>query len=228
MTDDAAIRDAASVLLIRDRSSSPRVLMGQRSSKAAFMPNRFVFPGGAVDPDDGCMNLCGMPDPLCLRRLERRTVSTTADRILLCAIREFWEETGLRLAERTERPVDRTTVPSCWQEFCATDRIPSARGLVFLYRAVTPPGRPRRFDARFLFGDINAVPLMGNPDDFGAASGELANLQWVDLQQAAKLDVPLITRLVLKELENAINLGEPPPKVPFRYEENGVPKLNSL
>ena len=48
MTDKTAIRNAATVILLRDRLENPRVLMGQRGAKAAFMPNKFVFPGGAV------------------------------------------------------------------------------------------------------------------------------------------------------------------------------------
>ena len=50
--DKSQIRNAATVIVIRDRYESPRILMGQRGAKAAFMPNKFVFPGGAVDLGD--------------------------------------------------------------------------------------------------------------------------------------------------------------------------------
>lgn len=225
---DPTIRDAASVVLVRDRNRNPRVLIGQRGTKAAFMPNRFVFPGGAIDPDDQSMILAGSPGPVCLSRLERRSASISADRILLCAIREVWEETGLRLAERPDRPLVAATVPDGWKEFCAPGLLPSARGLVFFYRAITPPGRSRRFDARFLFGDLGTVPFIGDPDDFGAASGELKNLRWVSLADAEEHDIPTVTRVVLKELRKAIELDGPPRKVPFRFGENGATKLESL
>ena len=52
MTDKTAIRNAATVILLRDQLENPRVLMGQRDANAAFMPNKFVFPGGAVDAED--------------------------------------------------------------------------------------------------------------------------------------------------------------------------------
>ncbi|MFP4406139.1 MAG: DNA mismatch repair protein MutT, partial [Rhodosalinus sp.] len=48
--DKSRVRDAATVIVLRDRDTRPRILMGQRGSAAAFMPNKVVFPGGAVDP----------------------------------------------------------------------------------------------------------------------------------------------------------------------------------
>ena len=50
--DKTQIRNAATVIVLRDRTTFPSILMGQRGSKAAFMPNKFVFPGGAVDAGD--------------------------------------------------------------------------------------------------------------------------------------------------------------------------------
>jgi 8-oxo-dGTP pyrophosphatase MutT (NUDIX family) len=47
-----AIRDAATTIVLRRGVSGPSVLMGQRGAGAAFMPSKYVFPGGAVDPGD--------------------------------------------------------------------------------------------------------------------------------------------------------------------------------
>ena len=49
---EVPIRDAATVILLRQKKDSTYVLMGQRGNKAVFMPSKYVFPGGAVDEDD--------------------------------------------------------------------------------------------------------------------------------------------------------------------------------
>ena len=45
------------MVLVRDRTNDPKVLVGQRGSSAVFMPDKYVFPGGALDPDDNSMRL---------------------------------------------------------------------------------------------------------------------------------------------------------------------------
>ena len=50
--DPARLRDAATVVLVRRGPEGPAVLMGMRGAKAAFMPSKYVFPGGAVDRVD--------------------------------------------------------------------------------------------------------------------------------------------------------------------------------
>ena len=66
--DKTAIRDAATVIMVRDAAGPvPRVLMGQRGAAAVFMPGKFVFPGGAVDAADTAVPMaprsmvCAMP-----------------------------------------------------------------------------------------------------------------------------------------------------------------------
>jgi hypothetical protein len=45
-------RDAATLILIDRSGGDVRVLLGRRSARHAFMPGRFVFPGGRTDPSD--------------------------------------------------------------------------------------------------------------------------------------------------------------------------------
>lgn len=205
--DKTAIRDAATLIVLRDAATAPCVLMGQRGASAAFMPGKFVFPGGAVDANDA-----GVPttpiDPLDESRLASESALTPVA-LAAAAIRELWEETGqvLGSAQTWRDP------PQGWRGFAATGHVPHAKALQFFFRAVTPAGRPRRFDARFFLAD--AVDLVTNPDDFSNAEDELAHLQWVPLRDAREFDLPFITQVVLAELASHIKRGGPPASVPF-------------
>ncbi|MGR3466910.1 MAG: DNA mismatch repair protein MutT, partial [Shimia sp.] len=83
--------------------------------------------------------------------------------------------------------------------------------LRFYFRALTPPGRPRRFDARFFL--VDAAALATDPDDFSGASGELSHLQWIPLDAARSFEMPFITEVVLAEVART-GLGTPE-AVPF-------------
>lgn len=208
--DKTAIRNAATVIVLRDRFTAPRILMGQRGAKAAFMPNKFVFPGGAVDPDDATVPLArGLPD-LCADRLAEDAAPGFAHALAVAAIRELWEETGLVLGQKGTWDMD---PQQDWTAFAATGHLPDASALQFVFRALTPPGRPRRFDARFFL--VDADELSTDPDDFSAASDELSHLQWVALSDARSFDMPFITEVVLAEIEARATLTEPPASVPY-------------
>ena len=218
------IRDAATVVLLRGSGTpNPRILLGQRGSNAVFMPSKFVFPGGAIDSMDFEMQPVGRPDDICRDRLTRHVRRDITENLLLCAVREVWEETGLRLASRASDPD--TPVPESWQPFCSGGVRPDASGLVFFYRAITPPGRTRRYDARFFLADLNLVSLLGNADDFSLASGELSQLQWVSLAEAKQLDLPSITRLVLQSASQLLPGNKAPASVPFRFSNDGTSEL---
>jgi 8-oxo-dGTP pyrophosphatase MutT (NUDIX family) len=208
--DKTAIRDAATLILVRDAATVPRILMGQRGAKAAFMPNRFVFPGGAMDEDDSKVPLSSPGSDLCRARLAEASAQDIGHGLLAAAIRELYEETGLILGQPGPWP---TPVPGDWQGFAADGFVPSAEGLSFVFRAITPPGRPRRFDARFFLAD--AAHIAGDLDDFSRASDELSHLQWIPLDEVRNFHLPFITEVVLAEIASALPHLGPPPTVPF-------------
>ncbi|MEQ6204057.1 NUDIX hydrolase [Sulfitobacter sp. HNIBRBA2951] len=208
--DKTAIRNAATVIVIRDRMTAPRVLMGQRGAKAVFMPNKFVFPGGAVDAGDAHIPLANGLPPQCAARIGDDVTPDLAHAIPVAAIRELWEETGLILGTKGDWAID---APEDWQTFAATGHVPHAQALQFVFRALTPPGRPRRFDARFFLLDADAIA--SDLDDFDAASDELSHLQWVDLKDARSFDMPFITEVVLAEVEARARDLSPPESVPY-------------
>lgn len=207
--DKTAIRDAATVIVLRDRNHEPSVLMGQRGASAAFMPNKFVFPGGAVDPEDAHVPFADPLSPLCESRLTDGVAKDRALALAGAAIRELWEETGQILG----RPGTWDAPPHNWQDFAARGHVPSAAPLQFVFRAITPPGRPRRFDARFFL--LDADDLASDPDDFSDASDELAHLQWIALDKVRGFDLPFITEVVLAEVAARAADPHPPASVPF-------------
>ena len=208
--DKSALRDAATVIVLRDRDTAPRVLMGQRGASAAFMPSKFVFPGGAVDAGDAAVPLVRpLPEP-CASRLRADCARDLSHALAVAAIRELWEEAGLILGRPGTWP---GPVPPDWTGFAETGHLPDAGGLQFVFRAITPPGRPRRFDARFFLVDAEA--LAGDPDDFAAACDELSHLQWVPLERARALALPFITEVVLAEITARARDPRPPASVPF-------------
>jgi 8-oxo-dGTP pyrophosphatase MutT (NUDIX family) len=172
------------------------VLMGVRSSGHAFMPNRYVFPGGAVDAGDA-----QAPAPVGLGSavVDRLTQAVSVERataIAMAAVRETWEETGLYVGH----PGDSSgrEIPPDWQGFYQAGLVPALDKLEYIARAITPPGLVRRFDARFFTVDASYVSgeLCGN--------GELDHLHWVDLEEALNLKLPSITHLVLRLMQARI------------------------
>ena len=208
--DKSAIRDAATIILVRDAATTPRVLMGQRGAKAAFMPGKFVFPGGALDLGDHAVPMASdLPTP-CAARLQQDSAPELGRGLFAAAIRELWEETGLILGAAGRWPVD---PPADWQAFAALGLLPDPGPLSFVFRAVTPPGRPRRFDARFFLADATAVS--GDADDFSRASDELSHLQWIPLDEVRHFTLPFITEVVLAEVAAALPGLGAPASVPF-------------
>lgn len=200
-------KDAATLLIIR---GGEEVLMGVRSARHAFMPNKYVFPGGRVDRADGLV-----PRPIDLQpdvaaKLERGAPSANRARALaMAAVRETFEEAGMILG--AEHDPIRTGAPH-WKPFYATGLVPALDKLEYIARAITPPGRPRRFDTRFLM--VDAEHLRGDI----AGSGELLNLNWVKLKAAQSLDLPNITRLIIEIARRRLHDGEhrgEDAKIPF-------------
>jgi len=213
------IRDAATIVLIRDADTdNPKVLMGMRGAAAAFMPSKYVFPGGAVDVDDRDVLLSPSVPSLQRDLLNIRPVTATApspEAMIAAAIRELWEEAGqmLGLPAPWEGPL-----PDDWAAFAEAGLRPAGDSLQFIFRAVTPPGRTRRFDARFFLARTDA--LATDPDDFSRATDELSHLHWIALSEARALDLPFVTEVVLSEAEAVLRAGRVE-SVPF-FDNSGA------
>lgn len=222
-----AIRDAATVIVLdRSAPAGPSVLMGQRGATAAFMPSKYVFPGGAVDPEDAGVRFA-QTLPETLRRplmAEPRADAAppSPETIVATALRELAEETGLMAGLPG-------AAPQGWTHYHAAGLRPDPAGLIYLFRAITPPGRSRRFDARFLL--LDAERLHGDRHDFSSACDELGHLHWVPLQEARRLDLPFITEVVLAEITRLAATPGPlqaPDSVPFFDNRGPQPRFARL
>ena len=229
MTDAPAIpRHAATIILVRPSDAGPRVLMGQRGEGASFMPSKFVFPGGAVDPSDKALaeHFQVAPEEE-VRLAARADDDATPAGLALAAVRETWEETGLALGAPDEAmKAFADNADPDWASFFAAGLRPATDKLKFIFRAITPPTRSKRFDARFFLADTSLI--QGDADDLSRASGELSHLSWLTLTEARALDLPFITEVVLAEVEARLNapLAERP--TPFFHHDEGRSFLDHL
>lgn len=133
---DQPIRPAATVVLLRDGADGVEVWLQQRASTLAFAAGMHAFPGGRVDDDEDLRTITHdiAPDA---RVWGDNDLDVTRAHVA-AAVRETWEEAGVRLDGSTLVP---------WA------------------RWVTPPGETRRFDARFYLArcpaDQSPRPLTG-------------------------------------------------------------------
>ena len=192
-------RDAATLILINRQSGSPRVMMGRRDGGHNFMPGKWVFPGGRIDRADFTAPHATDLRPEVLARLTKTAPPARARALALAAVRETFEEVGLLLA----KPAPPRPGSGPWRTFLAQGALPDLAALDFVARAVTPPVSPKRFDARFFMAEAEHLISLERQAD----CGELDEIAWVELEEALALDLPSVTRFVLREIP--LRLADP-------------------
>jgi 8-oxo-dGTP pyrophosphatase MutT (NUDIX family) len=201
-------RDAASLILVDRSGKTPKLLFGKRHEGHVFMPGVFVFPGGRLDPEDSRMKFAGKLDAVSARRLRKGSPKTSAARInalALAAIRETSEETGILLGSRAKKIF---AAPSeGWKPFAEAGLHPDLSALTFFARAITPPGRPRRFDTRFFLADRRDAHIE-HPDIAGPDS-EFVELKWLTCEQALNEKIPAITKVIVEEAATRMKSKSP-------------------
>jgi recombination protein RecT len=139
-------------MLLRDEGGAVEVYMARRSARSAFMPDAYVFPGGALDARDDSAQALALLDSV---------PAGVEGAFAVAAIRELLEEAGVLLARRSDGAAPNAAdVAALRQRLAAGDdfaellerdawRI-AASALTYYSRWITPPGEmARRFDARF-------------------------------------------------------------------------------
>jgi len=98
-------KDAATLILLDRSGKVPKVLMGRRHHSHVFLPGKFVFPGGRVDPADRLMPVAAQLDKRTQGRLMKKVSEASAAKarmFALTAIRETFEETGLLIGKKAD------------------------------------------------------------------------------------------------------------------------------
>lgn len=199
-------KDAATLILLDRSGAVPKVLLGKRHHGHKFMPGKFVFPGGGLEPADRRMAVARTLDPHAEARLMqrvRRPSPAHARALALAAIRETGEETGLLLGTRSDDAGGAAV--DAWAAFAQARVLPDLGAIHFIGRAITPPRRPKRFDARFFTMDASAIAH--RLDGVIGPDAELVELVWMPLAEAKALDMATVTGVMLEELDARIAAG---------------------
>lgn len=213
-------RDAATLVIVDRAPATPRVLMGRRRPDQVFLPDTFVFPGGRVEAADRTLarrHTLPPHETECLKMAMRgRASDTRASALALAAIRETFEETGFVVGEPHCHEGDDSQ--GGWSGFLAEGFFPRLGGLSFFARAITPPGRPRRYDTRFFVVDASEVSHRAAHVD-----GELLDIDWYTLERARSLNLPSITQHVIEDIAAHLKRrpDRPTGSVPFYFHRYG-------
>lgn len=222
-------RDAATLIIVDSTTGEPRVLMGRRHPSQVFLPDKFVFPGGRSESSDRTIpsvsELSQSDIAKLLYDMKGNPSPVRARALALTALRETYEETGILIGDNHDQgdasdlppPVNRDPA---WRDFFAHGVRPALAPLTFLARAITPPGRPRRYDTRFFWVDAARIAKRATPKD-----DELRNLDWFTIDELRHLDIPNITRAVVEDLSEHLSAGADARShwpVPFYYFKSGI------
>jgi 8-oxo-dGTP pyrophosphatase MutT (NUDIX family) len=195
-------RDAASLILMRGAGSHLELLAGRRPGHVKFMPGVWVFPGGAIDPEDRRSwrvesGAEGLPPRLA--------------RAARAALRETWEEAGVLVGRRVPAaaaPVAAAGMAPVEAAY-ARDRIAAAIDrLVYVGRAITPTLAFRRFNTRFFLADGEAV--FGDP----VSTEELEEVGWHPIGRRALAPFADVTQFMLARAI-AMREGTAPKEAPL-------------
>ena len=244
----AELRDAATVLVLRDSSSGPEVFMVRRHDRAVFMAGAYVFPGGAVDAADA--RWCDGMDHAAAQIPDLSPALALA--LHVAAVRELFEEAGVLLARDPSGRFARLDGESSQARFrqYRHDIHSSARtlrdvlereqlrlaadALAVCAHWVTPPLDVRRFDTRFF---VARLPIDQHP---AHDEHETTESRWttaggaiLEAQQGA-IVLPPPTWVTLRELEPlqtvdavfaALKRRQIPRREPTLVEDEGVRAL---
>lgn len=188
---DVPVKDASTVVLLRDGATGPEVFLIRRVVGMDFAGGMTVFPGGGVDPQDATADVAWAGPPVSWWA-EQFGVEEARARALVCAaVRETFEECGVLLAGPTADTVVADTSGYArareqlearelsFSDFLASEGLVLRADLLRPWANwVTPIGENRRYDTHFF---VAAAPAGQTAD---GATSEAAEVAWQAPEEA--------------------------------------------
>jgi 8-oxo-dGTP pyrophosphatase MutT (NUDIX family) len=212
------VRDAATVVLLRDGADGLEVAMLRRRLESVFVPGAYVFPGGAVDEHDRSPEWAAVCDAV--------EVDGVPLEFRIAAVRECFEEAGVLLARHPDgRPVSfaeaaharrfdghraavdgqhRTLLDVCGEEDLRLD----VGALQYLSRWITPEGAPRRYDTRFFVVTAPVDQELRHDDDETIASLWIRPADALDRNEDGDYELIHPTLATLQDLSEFADVAE--------------------
>ncbi len=185
--------------LLTARNASPHS-DGQTPSVSRVHARKIRIPGGRADPIDGSIGaaseLSSDDTQKLVSGMGARASQRRARALGLCAIRETFEETGLKLARpgaENALSLNGANYPANkdWLAFLEGGALPALGDLRYFARAITPR-KCTSFRHALFIAFRDSLPELASQKL--VPSGELQDLDWVAVDEVDKLDVARITR----------------------------------
>ena len=240
-------RAAATVVLLRDSTAGPEVLLLRRNAKASNMAGVYVFPGGKLDADDATLDAdthLDQPHATLHANLnEPDTHSATAAGLYVAALREALEECGLLLAEPLggTSAVNATRARAMLREGQPFAQVLGALQLRLQTRQLAPWSRwvtplaptmgTRRFDTRFFVAQAPADQTALHDNEETTDSVWLAPRAALEQYRDGRIDLAPPQIMSLAHLARHASVAsvldaarrQPPPLIlPEPFDHDGV------
>lgn len=219
---EVPIRDAASVILLREGAQGPETFALTRTKTMAFAAGATVFPGGGLDPSDEFPAHLAHDGPSTevLRAAFDSDDDAFHQRLLVSAVREVFEEAGVLLgvephaklptaaAQEIARKALESHELSLRKFFTDNGLQPNFSGLHPTARWLTPEGRPRRYDTRFFLAALPEGQHARHISTEAVASEWIRPATLLDRYAQGKTHLMAPTRALLGALSDFSSLNE--------------------
>ena len=215
MSEVLTPRPASTILTLRDGANGVEVLLLRRNLNSDFVGGAYVFPGGAVDAEDGAFEgrVTGVDDRIASERLELPGGGLA---YYVAALRELFEEAGLLVSTRPDGAPTEVSVGALerWRDelnsrrcsftdvLDALGHVLDLRGVAYLSHWVTPVGQPRRFDTRFFVVEAPSGQIAGHDE------GETVAHRWMRPSDALAAAASGTLTMILPTIRNLESIAD--------------------